>query len=535
MKTVKILAISLFVGASVNAQTVEDAIKKTDNERYAEAGKDFRSIIAKNAADANAYFYYGENFLKNDDLDSANIMWKKGNSVDATNPLNVVGMGKFLWFNGDTSNARTHFNNALTLTKKKNAEVLRQIASVFVNAKIQRLNEAISLLDIAVKLEPKNTEGYLIYGDALLEKTPSDASPAIAKYNTALEINPKSSKAIVRTAKIYQRARNYELADSKYKEAINLDPTYAPAYRENAELNMLFNQSNRAIENWKKYLELNNSTEARYRYATSLFSGKKYCEANDELNAIKATGFDNFYVERMLTYSNYECKTGDAKVGIEASEKFFKMVPENKIIASDYKYIGMLYSKAGNDSLALIKFEFAAQKDAAIAAEMYGEMAKIYIKQKNYNKTIEAFTKKMNGNRDNLTATEYYDFGKAYFFGPKNYAEADTCFRVLSEKAPTFTVAYFWLGRCKYKTETPTNKWLGKTSFETFITKLTPEEIKNPSYKSFVMEACKYLGDYYVNSTEYNKEQAKKYWDIVRSLDPVDKQADAFFKSVHAK
>ena len=65
----------------------------------------------------------------------------------------------------------------------------------------------------------------------------------------ANSLNPKSPKAIVRTAKLYQRAKNYELANSKYKEAQLLDPTDAPAYRENAELNMRFDQSSKAIEN----------------------------------------------------------------------------------------------------------------------------------------------------------------------------------------------------------------------------------------------------------------------------------------------
>ena len=93
-------------------------------------------------------------------------------------------------------------------------------------------------------------------GDALNLKTPENASTAIKSYNMVLTINPKSPRGIVRTAKIYQRAKNYDLANEKYKEAQGIDSTYAPAYRENAELNMMFNQSKKAIENWKKYLSL---------------------------------------------------------------------------------------------------------------------------------------------------------------------------------------------------------------------------------------------------------------------------------------
>ncbi|MBI1835764.1 MAG: hypothetical protein HYR91_00715 [Flavobacteriia bacterium] len=539
MKTYKILAFSFLFGSFAQAQSLEEAIKKTDNERYAVAGSEFNALIAKEPAKADNYYYYGENYFKKDEMDSANMMWVKGSTIDPLNALNVVGQGKYLWYKGDTAKARTFMVKALVMTKNKNAEVLRKTAEIFTYAPIKHLDEAIRLLELAIKIDSKNPESYLILGDALLEKTPTDGSPAIKNYNLALSLNPKSSKGIVRTAKLYQRARNYELADSKYKEAQSLDPTYAPAFRENAELNMMFNQSSKAIENWKKYLALNNSVEARYRFATSLFTGKKYCEAIPELLNVQNNGFNNFYIERMLTYSYFECASDPVNVnfekGLMSSDNFFKIVPAEKIIGSDYKYKGMLYTKLGKDSLAISQYESAALKDTSITKDMLGEIAKIYSKAKKYDNVIATYIKKMNGNPNNITAQEYYDFGKAYYFGPKNYALADSCFSKLAERSPSFSVAYMWIARCKYKFETPTTKWLAKDNYKKFVDMLKPEEMSAPSYKTFTIEASKYLGDYYINSAEKNKDEAKKYWEIVRTLDPNDKQAIAFFQSVHGK
>ena len=45
---------------------------------------------------------------------------------------------------------------------------------------------------------------------------------------------------------------------------------------------MSANKIKRALENWKKYLEINNSLEARYRYTTTLFLGKQYCDVINE-------------------------------------------------------------------------------------------------------------------------------------------------------------------------------------------------------------------------------------------------------------
>ena len=51
-----------------------------------------------------------QNFFKNDDLDSALIMYKKGADLAAMNPLNHIGVGKvFLWQNKE-ADAKTKAN-----------------------------------------------------------------------------------------------------------------------------------------------------------------------------------------------------------------------------------------------------------------------------------------------------------------------------------------------------------------------------------------------------------------------------------------
>jgi len=46
----------------------------------------------------------------------------------------------------------------------------------------------------------------------------------------------------LRAGKLYQRGRNYQLALDLYKKAEGIDPTFAPAYREKAELYHLAGQ-----------------------------------------------------------------------------------------------------------------------------------------------------------------------------------------------------------------------------------------------------------------------------------------------------
>ncbi len=524
MNTKNLVALALLVSSTSFGQTLKEAIQKTDNERFADADTDFRKLIAAEPANGCYQFYFGENFYERGELDSAKVHWTQALKVDQAAPLSYVGAGKTLWINGDAAGAKTQFAKATSMTKNKNAEVLRAIAETYITSETKNLDEAITLLELAIKLDPRNEDGHLLMGDALYLKTPTDGSPAIKSYNKVLEINPKSPRGIVRTAKLYQRAKNFELADQKYKEAQAIDPTYAPAYRENAELYMMFKQSEKAIANWKKYLELNNSTEARFRYATAMFVGKQYCDAITEFENVEKAGLTNFYLERMKAYSLIECTTladGPTK-GIELLNHYFTIVPSDKILYTDYKYKGTAYSKLGQDSLAILELEKASALDSKVAVDLAPEIAKLYMKAKKYDKAIEYYTLKEKSIA--LTPGEYLDLGKAYFVGPKNYALADSAFAKLNAVSSTYAAGFFWRARSTYQLDN--NKtYAAKPYYEKVVELVKVEDRASNSYKAIFVEAAKYLGDYYVTSPAKDPVKAKEYWTMVNTVDPTDKQA----------
>lgn len=529
MKINKIVALALLISPASFGQNLQNAIRNTDNEQFVMADQEFRKLIGAEPMNSSLYFYLGENFYAQNETDSALVYWKKAAEKDAASAMSCVAAGKVKWMMGDQTGAKEQFTKAMTMTKNKNAEIIRNIAKVYIASEKKNLDEAITLLETAIKLDPKNEDGYLLLGDAWNEKTPENGSNAIKQYNKVLEIDPKSARGIVRVAKLYQRAQNYELANQKYVEAQTLDPTYAPAYRENAELNLKFNRAKDATANWRKYLELNNSDEARYRFATAMFVGKQYCEVIPELEGLKQRGFDNFYVERMLAYSFAECtadKDAPAK-GLAASDAFFKMAPAEKVIYLDYKYKGFLLVNAGNDSLAIIELEKASDLNEEAKKELAGQIAKLYMKAKNYDKTIANYEYKLG--TTGLTASENFELGRAYFFGPKNYALADSAFSRLATASPTYAPAYFWRARVAYQFDPKNEKWLAQPYHEKVIELIKPEDRMTGNNKSMAMEAAKYLGDYYLNSPAKDIAKAKQFWTIVQEIDPNDVQAKAFF------
>ncbi|MES2761015.1 MAG: tetratricopeptide repeat protein [Bacteroidota bacterium] len=553
MKKAIIISAGIFLANSTFAQTLQDAIKKTDNERYAAAAADFRALIAKEATKGDNYFYYGENFLKKGDLDSANMFYQKGVEANATYPLNYVGLGKVLWHKGQSAEAKTQFFKAATLGANKNTEVMRKTAEAYINADNKNLDEAITLLNAAIKIEPKNAENHLLMGDALLEKNPTEGGPAIKEYDKFTELNPTSPKGILRAGKLYQRGRNYQLALDLYKKAEGIDATYAPAYREKAELYHLAGQKANAVESYKKYLELNNSDEARERYAAFVFNNKQYADAITEIEKLQSAGNTNLYLDRYLGYSYAELgnKTDTLayKKGLNAIGKFFEKsskVPNFKYVGTDYKYKGILLAKTGQDSLGVLEMEKAIVADPKMANDILREIAKAQMKGKKYNKAIETYEKIMAGDPKNLNAQDWYEFGRAYYYngGAKQrekkdvealeqFVKADTCFSKLTQISPTYAIAYFWRGKANVQQDVKDEKGLAKPHYEKAISLVKPEE--KASVKQNLIEAYLYLGSHFAFSKEKDLTKAKEYFNLVKELDPANKAANDFFKSPAGK
>jgi tetratricopeptide (TPR) repeat protein len=530
MKATVFFAVLLLSVTDVVSQSLSEAIYKTENERYADALLDFKALVAKEPTNGNVYFYYGDCYFEKGEIDSAIMVWNKGYEMDQLTPMPLVGKFRVLWLKGDKAGAQGEVLKAMELTKGKKtnikrAEVIRGVAEMYIESETKDLDQALLLLQEAITKDPSNEDNYLLQGDALYAKTPQDATPAIKSYNLALDINKKSPRGKLRVANIYQAAQNFEEANKIYKEAIAIDSTFAPAYRARAEMFMRFEKMKLAIQDWKKYLALNNNIEARYRYANAMFAAKQYCEVIAEVNTINEAGLRNFYTERMLAGSYSECQDfkGGAQLGLDASDRFFAIVPGANINFIDYKTRGSLLMKLGKDSLGLLEWERAAGMNETASKELTLEIAKAYYKMKNYDKAIEMYLKRQA--IVELSLGELYNMAQCYYAGPKNYNEADTLFAQVAAKSPEYAPAYLWRARSNYQMDLKNERWLAKPHYAKVLEVVLGDDRKKDTNKKMVIESARYMGNYYASSAEKDKTKVLEYFQIVYDLDPNDTQA----------
>jgi tetratricopeptide (TPR) repeat protein len=520
----------MLLSSAIFSQTLSDAIKQTDNEQFETADATFKSLIQSQPNNGENYFYYGENYFKNDNLEMAKTTYQKGIDANATNPLCYVGLGKVQWYQNKAAEAKANFYKAITLAAGKNATVLMEIADAYIKAETKDINEAIKLLDMAIKLEPKNPEAFILKGDAYLEQ--NDGTKAIENYEKAGVLDSKSVTAILRQGQLWFRAKNYDLALDLYKQASLIDSSFAPAYREKAEIYFLAGRYANAVAQYKRYLQLNNNCSARGRYAGFLNQAKQYKESIEAADEALKCNLSNPYLYRYKGYSQFE--TGDYINGLQTMNTFFDMASKNakvKIISQDYEYRGRLYSKDTKDStsliLAIADYKKALELDST-KKDLNGDIANTYFKMKKYPEAIATYKSKMENGKPN--ANDYFGIGRAYYYS-KDFTNADFYFDQIIKSQPDLPLGYLWKAKTSVQLYPKNETWLAKPYYEQYIAKVKPTDTEKN--KKDLMDAYTYIGVYYM----HNKDNctAKTFFKKVTELDSANTNAKKFLDSAEAK
>ena len=166
MKKSILFCISLIISLSnVKAQTIQDAKKLTESEQYDAAGEIYNSLLKTNPSDISLYYFLGDNLLKNDNSDSAKIIFDKGKALDQTNPLIKIGYAKLLLDEIDQREAKASSdkdpNNMELKTRLNKAEINIKQANTLIDEAILNSKKSPILIEAAeafVHYKNKNTD-----------------------------------------------------------------------------------------------------------------------------------------------------------------------------------------------------------------------------------------------------------------------------------------------------------------------------------------------------------------------------------------
>ena len=151
MNKLKLFVFALGLGTVAQAQTLQDANKKTENERYDLARKDYEKLVQTDPNSVENAFFFGNFYAIVDEKDQAIQMWKKAGSINLEDKLGMVAASKAIYFSGDTATASSQFCELIKKTKRKNPVVLHRIAETYATGPLKNLKLAEVYLRDAVK------------------------------------------------------------------------------------------------------------------------------------------------------------------------------------------------------------------------------------------------------------------------------------------------------------------------------------------------------------------------------------------------
>ena len=519
--------------ASVIAQSpeVRKAFRLIDIEQPSKGLAALEQLVSSDPENADYLYYLGLAQIRTGNKDKALAHFEKGISLEGKNGLNYAGKGHVSLLSKNPSDAKVQFDQALKVSRSKDANVLKAIAEAYLSD-TKYLLDAISLLEKAKGMNSTDPEIHLLLGDALLIKSPQQGGPAISSYERAASADPKSGKPWFKIGQIWQRARGNDQAIAAYERAIAADPEYAPAYRELGEIYYVAKEFAKAVPPYEKYLSISeNPGDARYKYAFFLFMAKDYQKANAIFEEVIKKPDVPAVALRYYAYSLIEQSRNEPE-GSEKSEQarkvleqYFQKAKPEDIQATDYAYLGKLHLKSGNDSLAHENFARSLEMDstqtdiAQLHAEAYFDSAK-------YEKAVPAFKILINS-RPQPLISEVFKLGQAYYYSFQ-FDKADSVFTWVSERTPTMTVGYLWAAKSRQQIDSTGAMGLANPMFEKVTEVGEKDTAKN---KKDLIDAYEYFGSYYINIKE-DVARAITYYEKILALDPSHKQAREVMKAL---
>jgi len=548
----------VLVGSAVHAQSLDDAKKAIGAEQYQKAKSMLKNLTVSQPTKDENYFYLGWVYLQQDEPDSAKLTFNKGLAVNPKSALNLVGLGAVARLDKDQATATSDFNQAISISKKDAGPYVYIGKSYLLVPNGGAVapadaNAAIDILNKGIALNAKDPNLYLTLGAAQLSQLKS--TDAYGNFTTVQSLDPKSAAASVALGVISKYANNYDDAENNFKAAIAIDPNYGPAYREWAETDLRWANSDakmsakklEAVEHYQKYLSLTDmSLESQMRYADFLISAKDpadYKILEQLATDMSKSASTNLRIYRYLGYAAYENK--DYAAGLTALNTWMTKADPKRIIPADYLYLGRLQIATGKDSLGVQNLKKAYDLDST-QADVFQEIAKSDYTNKKYLEAANAYKEYIDKSHK-ATLNDYLSEALSFYkeYTTEYYSKAvpkpvpdtalltksDTAFSYIQHKAsaPVAIVALYQAREQDFKEpDRTTSKGLAKPFYEQYIALTTAKGIKDGD-KPFLAEAYDYLGRYYERAVKDDAKATEAYTNALANS-PSDSEALDYMK-----
>jgi tetratricopeptide (TPR) repeat protein len=524
--------VSCITASSTFAQSVDNAKKMFQYERYQSAKSELEKIVAATATNADAQYWL---ILSNLMLgDRANARKIANAALTATNnsPLVNVAAGHIDLFDEKKPEARSKFETAISTADKKTLpSILLAIgrANGMVGISQSEPDYGIEKVKQALVKDPNNGELLIALGDCYRRKL--DASSAVTTYMNVASTSPQSAMASFRLGQIYKAQDNCKILTAKFTEATVKDPNYMAAWRELYDAHANDESACYDIAAARTYLDKYIATSDPGASSdkikmTFCYYSKDYACALTEANNI-ATKYGEPVATEMLSWKGYIYeKQADTLNSFNAFEQY--IANQKDPAAIDYR----LYRKIGDlalrmpgkEAVAISYYDkfLAKSTDKKTTEFVYTKLSNYYESIKDY-KNASIWYKKLLEVKETPTAGDFYKAGIA-LYNSSDYTNAVTVFTNYADKYPSDYRGNFYAARSSALIDTTMALGLAAPFYEKY---LPIAQLDSTKTKNGMVEACKYLFIYNLNIKK-DKAAARVNLDKLKTIDPTNGEIASF-------
>ncbi|MEK7819359.1 MAG: tetratricopeptide repeat protein [Bacteroidota bacterium] len=401
---IKIIFVSLFLFSNlVFAQQNEIAKAKEflQQKKYDDAIKILVKFYDVRAVASEVNTLLGEAYIGKNEIQSAFESYKKALDYDDLNMTTRAGYLSTLFRLKKFDLTQKFFAESDKIIKRKKGEnfynYYYEVGNIYFNA--DSVERAKVFYSKAKEENPNEAKVYEGLAECYLKQ--GVPSMAIDNYKLATTYAPNNAQYFYKLGNVQYKQRSYSEAVRSFNESIKIDPNNDLVILDLAGLYFRAKLWRDAASTFEKYSKLKpQNTSITEQWARSQYGARLYKESIVNFEKLDKSKL-NQELTLMLAHSYYEA--GD----MQKSADMYNAIPIDSLKKTDDLInFGRSLVKLKDTTKALLMLEKATQIDTQ-SVEVAGELAAIFMAQKNFEKAVSQYNKILTVDQKNISALFY--------------------------------------------------------------------------------------------------------------------------------